>query len=553
MTTSYRSLSTGASVASAPCDAVTAAWTKTKLDQLAVEQGCYFDLAAAERVREFCSMFLCHSKGQWAGQPFNLLDWQWQDVVAPLFGWKREDGSRRYRQAYIEVPKKNGKSTLMSALALYMLIGDGESGAEVYTAAGDRKQASIIYNESAEMVRSSPMLSSRIMLTPSQKHMYFPEMTSTLDALSADAYTKEGLNAHAVFFDELHTQPNRVLWDTLRFAGAARTQPLLIAITTAGWDRESICYEQHKRARQILEGGSQDITLLAVMHSAPDDAKWDDPEVWRKSNPSYGVTVSEDSFQQGALEAKESPAAENAFRRYRLNQWTEQDERWISMEKWNACEFPFDKSTLAGRDCIIGLDLSATTDITAVAPVFCVDGKYIPVPTFFLPGESAIKRERKDQVPYSQWIREGFIEKTSGDVVDYGAVREKIRQLATIYKVREIAFDPWNATQLATQLHDDGFEVVEFRQGFASMSGPTKEMEKIILGGQLNHLGNPVLRWMASNVCVERDAAGNVKCSKAKSTERIDGIVAMVMAIGRYMVRPAEAGRAYEERGILTI
>lgn len=511
-------------------------WIQCEADERAVLAGHRFDLAAAVRVRKFFNTFLRHSKGQWAGQPFELLEWQWQKVVAPLFGWKRPDGSRRYRRGYIEVPKKNGKSALFSGLSLYLLAGDKEAGAEIYSAAVDRDQASIVFNEAANMVEESPQLASRLQVIRSTKRIVFHRTRSFYKALSADVPAKEGLNAHAVLIDELHAQRTRDLWDTLRYAGASRRQPLHLSITTAGFDRHSICWEQHDYAQKVLDGVIEDLSFFAFIAAAADEDDWTSPEVWRKANPSFDVTLNADQFAEDCKEAAESPAKENSFRRYRLNQWTEQDVRWLSLEKWDACDRMPDIAD--GRECFAGLDLSSTTDLSALVLVFPRDGEYDVRCFFWVPEEGARQRERRDRVPYQQWIRQGHIEATPGEAIDYEAIRSKIGELGKQYDIRSIAIDRWNAAQLATQLKDDGFEIVAFGQGYASMNWPTKKLEELVLGAKLSHGGNPVLRWMASNVAIEKDAADNWKPSKKRSPERIDGIVALVMALDRATREP---------------
>ncbi|HUS47476.1 MAG TPA: terminase TerL endonuclease subunit [Phycisphaerae bacterium] len=534
----------------------TGQWVRCEADEKAVAAGCRFDLAAAERVPSFFRKFLRHSKGQWAGQPFELLPWQWEEVIAPLFGWMRPDGTRRFRSAYVEVGKKNGKSTLMAGLETYMLVADGEPGAEVYSAAADRSQASIIYDEAEKMVRASPNLRQHILLTPSQKHMSFPRTNSILKALSADAYTKEGLNASFIAFDELHAQRTRVLWDALCYAGVARRQPLLLAITTAGWDRNSICWEQRDYACKVRDGIIDDIAFLPVIHAADKEDDWTDPEIWAKANPSLGVTVRAEELAQACKEAQESPAKENSFKRYRLNIWTEQASRWLSMEQWDKCNGEVSEEALRGQPCWAGLDLSSTNDITAFARVFkpLAEGDvFRALLTFWVPGESMIRREQRDRVPYPQWQREGYIERTEGNVVDYSAIRQRIKELHAATPVMEIAFDPFNATHIAQQLaDDDGFTMIEFRQGFLSMNEPSKALERLVQSRGLAHGGNPVLRWMASNVAILTDARENIAPSKKHSGEKIDGIVTVIMGLARAQAG-AETSKAYDQRWMIWI
>jgi phage terminase large subunit-like protein len=526
-------------------------WVRTNADCRAVEAGYYFDVSAAERVRTFFRQFLRHSKGEWASKPFELLDWQWQDIVGPLFGWLRPNGTRRYRRGYIEIPKKNGKSCLFSGLSLYLLLADHEPGAEIYSAAVDRDQASIVFAEAANMAESSPQLASRLKIVRSTKRIVDHQSRSFYRALSADVPAKEGLNAHAILIDELHAQRSRELWDTLRYAGASRRQPLHLAITTAGFDRHSICWEQHDYALKVLEDTIEDLAFFGYIRAADADDDWTDPEVWKKANPSFGITIGAEAFAEDCREAQESPAKENSFRRYRLDQWTEQDIRWLSMEKWDACDrFPED---LEGRECFGGLDLSSTTDLTALVLVFPDDNKnYFDVlPFFWVPEEGARQRERRDHVPYLQWIRQGHLAATQGDVIDYDVIRKRINELQEQFNIREIALDRWNATQLATQLTGDGFTIVPFGQGYSSMNAPTKKLDELVRAGKLSHGGHPVLRWMAGNVSLETDAADNWKPSKKKSIERIDGIVALIMGLDRATTQLGSAiGTFYEHNDL---
>jgi phage terminase large subunit-like protein len=322
----------------------------------------------------------------------------------------------------------------------------------------------------------------------------------------------------------------------------------MLAITTAGYDRHSICWEQHDYSRQVLDGRIEDISFFAYIAGAADDDDWTDAEVWAKANPSFGITISADQFAEDCREAQESPAKENTFRRYRLNQWTEQDVRWINMVKWDACAEALGE--LDGCECYAGLDLSSTRDLSALVLVFRKEEYFAAMPFFWVPEEGARQRERRDHVPYQQWIDQGFIEATPGEVIDYERIRKKINELGQRFRIEEIAIDRWNATQLSTQLNDDGFEMVAYGQGYASMNWPTKMLEEVILGGRLAHGGNPVLRWMAGNVSIETDAADNWKPSKKKSVERIDGIVALIMGLDR-AGRKESFKSIYNQRGML--
>jgi phage terminase large subunit-like protein len=511
-------------------------WVRTKSDEAAVDEGCVFDINAADRVRRFFAKFLRHSKGQFAGKPFELLDWQWDRVIAPLYGWRRADGRRRFTRAAIGIPKKNGKSTLLAGLGLYHLVADGEKGAEVYSAAADRDQAGIIYNEAATMVDASPVLRHRIEVVRSRKVLNFSSANGIYKALSRDVPTKEGLNISCLLFDELHSQPDRKLWDCLRYGGAARRQPMLIWISTAGHDKGSLCYEQWQYALGVQRSEIVDTSLLAVIYETPMDADWTSPATWQAANPSWGQTIGPDSFREDCAEAQRSPASESSFRRYRLNTWVDAETRWIAADAWSACQGGFVAKDLEKKPCIVGLDLSTTTDITAAVLVFREGDHYRILPRFWVPRETMRTRERENRVRLDEWARKGLVQVTDQPTVDYGEIRAWVGSLPSRYAVKEIAIDPWNATQLATQLVEDGHEVTYVRMGYGSISAATKEFEKLVLSGMIRHDGNPVMTWMVANCMVEQDAAGNVKPSKRKSTEKIDGVVAAILALARWIV-----------------
>jgi phage terminase large subunit-like protein len=498
-------------------------------------RGLRFNPLAAQHAIQFFG-FLRHSKGEWAGQTFALAPWQ-AFVVGSLFGWRRADGLRRFRTAYCAVPRKNGKSTLSAGIGLYLLVADGEQGAEIYSAATTRDQARIVFDEAKRMVSSSPALKRRVQVLINNLHV--AATASRFMPLSSDSRSMDGLNVHGAIIDELHAHRTRGVVDVLDTATGARRQPLLFEITTAGYDRHSICFEHHDYAIKLLEGTLRDDAWFAYIASADEGDDWTDPQVWRKANPSFGLSVKEDDLARKAEKAIALPGAQNAFRRMHLNEWTEQAERWIDMAAWDACSAPVDPEHLRGRPCFGGLDLSTTTDVTALAWVFPPeddDDLWRVLSRYFVPEDNLRKRAERDRVPYDLWMRQEFIEATPGNVVDYGAIEQRILADAALFQVREIAYDPWNATHIALRLQDEGATMIEFRQGFRSMAAPTREIEKLIVSRKFAHGGNPVTRWMAANVAVTRDPAGNLKPAKDKSTERIDGIVAAIMAIGRAMV-----------------
>ena len=514
----------------------------------------HYDEVAAEMAVSFFESLLTHVKGEWAGQPFLLEDWQKDEIIRPLFGWKREDGTRRYRTAYIEVPRKNGKSSLSAGLGLFLLFADGEPGAEIYSAAGDREQANIVFGVAKAMVEEQPELAKLAKVY--RKAIVVESTRSFYHVLSADAYTKHGLNAHGVIFDELHVQPNRDLWDVLKTSTGSRRQPLVVAITTAGFDRESICYELHEHARQVQEAIIEDDAFLPVVYAADESDDWLDEEVWRKANPNLGVSLKWEYLQEEAETAKQTPAYQNTFRRLHLNQWTQQETRWLPLEAWDACTAGVDAKLLEGSVCYGGLDLASSSDIASLVLCFPSergeDERLAWLPFFWIPREKMMERARKDRVPYDMWVEQGLITATEGNVIDYAVIVREIEELGERYNIREIAFDRWGAFQVSQALDGAGFTMVGFGQGFASMAGPTKELLRLVLDEKLAHGGHPVLRWMADNVVVSQDAAGNLKPNKQKSREKIDGIVAGIMALDRAM-RHQGTKSVYERRGILTL
>ena len=521
-----------------------------------MDKDSHYDKGAADFAVAFIES-LCHTKGTWAGKPFELIDWQ-ERIIRDLFGILKPNGYRQFNTAYVEIPKKQGKSELAAAVALLLCCGDGEERAEVYGCAADRQQASIVFEVAADMVRMCPALNKRVKIIASQKRMVFQPTNSFYQVLSAEAYSKHGFNIHGVVFDELHTQPNRKLFDVMtKGSGDARMQPLYFLITTAGTDTQSICYETHQKALDILEGRKIDHTFYPVIYGAKEDEDWTSPEVWKKANPSLGITVGLDKVQAACDSAKQNPGEENSFRQLRLNQWVKQSIRWMPMHKWDACAFPVDEEELEGRVCYGGLDLSSTTDITAFVLVFPpVDeaDKYMVLPYFWIPEDNVDLRVRRDHVPYDVWQRQGSLQTTEGNVVHYGFIEKFIERLGERFNIREIAFDRWGAVQMVQNLEGMGFTVVPFGQGFASMSPPTKELMKLVLEEKIAHGGHPVLRWNMDNIFIRTDPAGNIKADKAKSTEKIDGAIALIMALDRAIrCGNVDGESVYENRGLLVL
>jgi phage terminase large subunit-like protein len=516
---------------------------------------CWFDEERAQLCIDFFQEHLCFIEGEKAGQAFLLEPWQ-KSILANLFGWIRPDGTRRYREAFIFVPRKNGKTPFAAGIVDMVAFVDGEPGAQLYVAAGEREQAALTYRHAAGMIARNPELAKRSRAYRTFKSIEFYDGDCVFKALSADADTKHGLNAHLVINDELHIQKNRDLVDTLETATASRRQPMIIHITTAGFDKHSICYEKYSYAEKIRDGAIDDIKFLPVIYEALEDDDWTDEKTWIKANPNLGVSVSLDYLKSACKEAQDVPAKENTFKRLHLNIWTEQETRWLSMIKWNACDEKCDEQVLFGKPCFAGLDLSSNTDITAFVMAFQVQNSVVLIPRFWIPKENATERERKDGVPYSVWERQGFLTMTEGNVIDYEYVIDDIQKDFEKYDVQGIAFDRFGFEAVRQRFIKVGApadKFISFGQGFLSMSPPMKELEKLVLEGAIVHNDNPVLKWMASNVAVLQDPAGNVKTNKDKSSEKIDGIVAAIMAIGLMTVDPGRTEVFYENHGARTI
>jgi phage terminase large subunit-like protein len=472
----------------------------------------------------FFERYFTHAKGELGGKPFALEPWQ-RDYVRALFA--EENGQRKIRTSLLALPRKNGKSSLCAGIALRLLLEE-EPGCEVYSCAASRDQARLVFDMARIAVEQSPILSQH--LTVYRSAIVRDKTHGTYKALSAEAGIQHGLSAHGVIFDELHVS-NREMWEVMLSSQGARRQPLTVALTTAGYDRKSVCWEVWQYAEAVKAGSIKDATFLPAIYAAGIEDDWKDERTWAKANPNLGVSVKLDFLRSECARAVEMPTYENTFRQLYLNQWTQQDQRWLRMDHWmqGAQPCPVD---LRERECFAGLDLATTFDTTCLALVFPLeDGTVWCEPHFWIPEENMRQRVQRDKVQYDVWARQGHLHLTHGNVTDYDQVRADINELTTKYNIRQIAIDRWNATQLATQLQGDGIDVVGFGQGYGSMSAPSKQLESMVVSSKLLH-SNPVLDWQAGNVAIQQDHAGNIKPSKQKSTERIDGIVSLVMALG---------------------
>jgi len=543
----------------------------------------HYDPRRGDFAVNFINM-LKHTTGEWYGKPFCLLPWQ-ERIIRDLFGIVDAEGYRQFRTAYVEIGKKNGKSELAAAIALYLLFADGEAGAEVYSCAADINQASIVFNTARSMVEQCGDLANISKLIPSTKRITFPHTNSFYRVLSSETKSKQGFNVSGLIFDELFAQQNRDLFDTMtKFTGDARRQPLYFLITTAGRDKTSICYEIHCKAKAVLDGSKVDPAFYPAVFGIEEGDDWNDEAVWRRVNPSIGVTIPFEVVQAAYEQARQNPAEEMHFRQFRLNEWCNADVRWLPMDRWDKCgdhlrgslrscrhtaSSPLSaqelhgllEEELEGLDCYAGLDLSSTTDLTSLVLVFPPiggDNKYTVLPYFWLPKDVIDLRSRRDHVPYAVWEKAGLFNTTEGNVVDYDFIVAFIAKLAGRFRIREIAYDRYGAEKIRRDLEELGaehaFSVFPFGQGFISMSPPSKDFYQFVMEGKMRHGQHPVLDWNLSNVIVDEDPAGNIKPNKRKSTEKIDGAVAMIMGLARATLRDAsviESVYDREDRGIL--
>lgn len=523
----------------------------------------YFDEDTAGKVLGF-SRLLYHHEGPLSGKPFDPDPFQ-AFILCSIFAWKRKaDHLRRFRYAYVEVPRKNGKTFLASVVSLYMLSIDGEGGAQVYSAATKREQAKIAWEGARRFAKRSPALIGKFRERYSS--LEFEPLDARFEPLPADSDKLDGLNPHCVVNDELHAWPDRGLWDVIEDGLGARSQPLIFSITTAGYNMVSICYEIRTHCVHLLEmEGYEDEKTFAFIacpdpgEDDPEGDAWKTPEVWQKANPALGTAKGLEYMEDQVEKAQQMPSKQFAVLNKQLNIWTAGEEKWLDVRRFEECgrvkfesyEEAFD--SLKGRECYSALDLSSKVDFSALVHLFPPvedDDVWSVLARLWLPEKTLRDRERTDRAPIRSWAHQGFITGTDGEIIDYEQIFEEIKQDGDRFQIREIGFDPWNAVQLATNLDVEGFDMVQMRQGFGTLAAPTKELEAMVLRRQFEHFGNPVLCWMARNTIVKRDVNDNLRPDKEKSTERIDGIVALIMALGRAIVGEEQRKSVYETRGV---
>jgi phage terminase large subunit-like protein len=513
------------------------------------ERGLYFDRDDAQFVLDFFSL-LKHSKGKWAGETVVLEPWQ-AFIISCVFGWKNKDGTRRFRTVHEEVARKNGKSTKLAGIALYGLTADGEGGAEIYTAATKKDQAKITFDEAARMAKKCPSLRKRIRQV--KNNLSVETTASKLEPIGSDSDKQDGLNVHFGLVDELHAHRTSGMWEVLESALGSRTQPLMWAITTAGFNKGGYCFQHREYAIKVLEGNVQDDTFFAAIFTLDKDDEWTDERNWIKANPNLGVSVNLKYLQDQCTKAREIPSSKVNFLTKHLNMWTDSATAWVDMEHFDACAKAFKLEELKGVKLFGGLDLASVSDISAFVVMGWKNDLLWIKPFFYLPEETAKARWKNNQVPYPQWAEQGWITLTNGNVCDYNFIQADIKRLRETLTLADIGFDRWNSSQLVINLQDDGAPMTEVGQGYLSMNPAMREFERLYLKELIQWDGNPVLRWMANNLVVAKDPAGNMKPDRNKSGEKIDGMAAIFDAIARLMADEGEDSSVYEERGILEL
>lgn len=527
------------------------------------EEIYYFDQASADYACAWIETKCVFTEDKWAGKPFKLSGWQRDKIIRPTFGWKRKaDGLRRYRRVIVWVPRKNGKTELAAAVSLITLVATGVMGGQVYSIAADKDQARIVFDKAARMVSWSTALSD--VVEPLANTLFVPSLSAKFEPMSGTPGGKHGRSASGLVGDEVHEWKDDRLYTFMHQSSGAREEPLEFLISTAG-TQEGYGWELWQECQKILDGTIIDPETLVVVFAADPDDDWTSPETWAKANPNLGVSVRLDYLETECRRAQENPRLENDFKRYHLNMWTEQDVRWLSMELWRKCSREPSNldlwralpDELIGRTCYAGIDLSQTSDITARVLWFPPEHegeRWVALPQFWIPEATVERRSRVDRVPYQQWVKMGMVNATPGKVVDYAYLREQVYEDAERYDLRMIGFDKWNATQIMVELEQEGLPVDRLNQGFFTLSPPSKELERLVTGEMMEHGNHPVLTWMARNAGYDQDAAGNIKPSRAKSKEKIDGIAALVDAIAVAIKDEGEGGPSvYETRGILEI
>ena len=511
----------------------------------------YIDVSRARRVIRFVNS-LPHTSGKFARKPFNLRRWQRRYLIKLLATCDKDTGVRAYNESLFFIARKNGKTELIAALALYFLFCEPEESGQIVVCAGDKKQASILFDAAKYMCMNHPVLEEKADIKSSVKRIIYHKTNSVMYVHSADADLAQGFNCSMAIIDELHVQRNDKLYQALTKSMGTREEPLMMSITTAGYNKESVCYERYSYSKKIIEGTLENPNFLPMLFEADDEDDWKLPETWKKANPALGDFKLLRYMEGEMKKADDVVAYQSEFKRWELNQWQDSAMTWISSEKWEAARVdPADYPDLKTAPCFMGLDLSAVSDLTALARAYVVNGNQIILDcNFYCPQDRIVQRSHTEGVPYASWAEMGAMTAIPGSVIDHRVIQNHILELSQSYNIKEIGFDRYLANQLVLELSNEGFDMVQIGQGYSSMSSPTKEFERLLIKGDIKHLGNPVLSWNISNVVLTLDPAGNVKPDKSKASDKIDGAVACIMAVSRAITYLSEGPSRYETGGL---
>lgn len=520
-------------------------YVRTKADELALKQGYYYEEGDGELIVAFIEKFCMVTKGRRVGQAFILMDWQ-REIILLLYNWKRPDGTRRFRSVYVEIPKKNGKSTCLGPIDIAEAIFGDQRG-ELYLCAGTTEQATIIFNEIVAIIEASEDLQEEFEIKPYYHLINCHRTGSFIKVVSGDpdkAGAKDGFDASVVIFDELHRQKDYRLWDVFKYAGVAREQPIKFSITTAGDGRKGPCWDEHVKSKAILDGEIDDnFEHLPIIYAADPDDDLDDPKTWKKANPSLGITLSEIDFAAEYKDAKRIPREFQKFKRLRLNIWNEEMGSWFPIDRWKEAATKIDLDDLLGRECYLSADFATRIDLTSLVLIFPEeDGTFLCVPFFWAPSECIEIRTERDHVPYDEWVKAGYLQTCPGDSIDYETIKTKIKECCHRFDVRAVLIDPYFARIIIEQLRNEGYPAMEFTQSTSNYNYPCRALESFMLEKQVKHDGNPILTWCLGNMIAKEDDNGMIRPSRKRKKEKIDGGVALLMALGGALNEEAKKG-----------